>query len=98
MTGESYINAAFLRDEIARLSEMIGTARQMIAIGDPVDLEPVGEGVAALCSVVAKLPQDQSVALREDLEALNIRLDRLGNDIQARIAANDQPNFEMPDR
>jgi hypothetical protein len=82
-------NPAILRDEIARLSEMIGLARQLIAMGGSVDLQPVGDGIAALCSVVATLPQDQSVALRGDLEALNNRLDKLGNDIQARLAAND---------
>jgi hypothetical protein len=82
-------NPAFLRDEIARLSEMIGLARQLIAMGSSVDLQPVGEGIAALCKVVASLPQDQSVALRDDLEALNHRLDGLGNDLQSRLAAND---------
>lgn len=92
-----FLNAAFLRDEIARLSEMIGTARQIIAKGDAIDLQPVGEGIAALCRIVVKLPEDESIVLRDDLEALNIRLDRLGDDLQARIAANDQsPNDNMP--
>ncbi len=88
-------NPAFLRDEIARLSEMIGLARQLIAMGSAVDLQPVGEGVAQLCGVVAALPGDQSLALRNDLEALNARLDRLGSDLQARIAANDGHNHDI---
>ncbi len=61
-------------------------------MGSSVDLQPVGEGIATLCSVVGSLPQDQSAVLREDLEALNLRLDRLGTELQARLAANDGPH------
>jgi hypothetical protein len=87
--SEAAIDPGMLRDEIARLSEMIGLARQMIAIGGSVDLQPVGDGIAALCRVVATLPLDRGADLRADLEALAGRLDSLGGDIQARMIAND---------
>lgn len=81
---------ASVRDEVVRLSEMIGIARQYVAAGGAVDLEPVGEGISILCQAVAALPPEQGKTLRADLEALSDRLGRLGDDIQARIAANDQ--------
>ena len=87
---------AQLRDEVARLSEMIGFARQLIATGEAFNLQPVGEGIAHLCEAVAALPQEQSKTLRADLEALSERLGRLGDDIQARIAANDQKTEPTP--
>ena len=86
---------AGLRDEVARLSAMIGLARQMVAMGGAVDLDPVGQGIAQLCQSVAALPLEQGRALRADLEALAERLGRLGDDIQARIAAND-PKLNNP--
>jgi len=77
-----------LRDEIARLSEMIGTARQKVAMGAAVDLGPVGDGVRALCGMVAALPPELGRTVREDLVQLSARLGRLGADIEARRADN----------
>lgn len=79
-----------LKDEVARLSGMIGLARQRVAIGAAVDLEPVGEGIVRLCAMVSSLPLEQGRSLRGDLEALSDRLSKLGGDIEARLAANDQ--------
>jgi hypothetical protein len=90
-------NPAQLRDEIARLSLMIGTARHMVAKGSAVDLSPVGEGISALCGAVSALPDEQGVALREDLLSLSDRLGRLATDIQARLAANDGAPDSAPD-
>lgn len=80
---------AQLRDEIARLSLMIGSARHMVAKGSAVDLSPVGEGINALCGAVASLPEEQGAALRDELVSLSDRLGKLATDIQARLAAND---------
>lgn len=80
---------AQLRDEIARLSLMIGTARHLVAKGSAVDLAPVGEGISALCGAVAALPDQQGLALRDELVSLSDRLGKLAGDIQARLAAND---------
>jgi hypothetical protein len=84
---------AGLRDEVARLSAMIGLARQIVAMGGAVDLEPVGEGIARLCQSVATLPLEQGKTLRGDLEALSERLTRLGAEMQARFIA-DQPKTD----
>ena len=88
---------AYLRDEIARLSLMIGTARHLVAKGSAVDLSPVGEGISALCGAVSTLPDEQGVALREDLLSLSDRLGKLATDIQARLAANDAAPDAAPD-
>ena len=87
---------ARLRDEVARLSEMIGLARQLVAIGGPLDLQPMGEEISLLCQTVATLPPEQGKSLRADLEALSDRLGRLGADILACIAANDPQKDSAP--
>jgi hypothetical protein len=70
--------AAHYRDEVTRIAAMIGLARQMIAAGITVDLEPVGAEIIALCAKVARLPAPVGAELIDDLVALNARLDRLG--------------------
>ncbi len=87
---------AAVRDEVARLSEMIGLARQLVAVGTPFDLTPVGEAIAVLCDAVTALPHEQGKSLRADLEALSERLGRLGEDLQAHLAANDQKSVSPP--
>jgi len=76
--------AAFYRDEIVRIAAMIGLARQIIAAGAPVDLEPVGSEIKTLCGAVARLPQNVGGELVNDLLSLTARLDRLGNELAQR--------------
>ena len=76
--------AANYRDEILRIAAMIGLARQMVAAGAPVDLEPVGSEIQTLCGAVARLPAAVGGELVDDLRGLTARLDRLGAELQQR--------------
>lgn len=76
--------AATYRDEILRIAAMIGLARQMVAAGAPVDLEPVGSEIHVLCGAVARLPASVGAELIDELRGLTARLDRLGLELGQR--------------
>jgi hypothetical protein len=82
----SAASQASIRDEIARIAEMIGAARQFVSMGANVDLAPLGEGIVRLCGVVGALPREDGVELRNELETLMTRLGGLGSDIDACLA------------
>jgi hypothetical protein len=87
------MSAAFLRDEVVRIAAMIAIARRMVEAGAPVDLTPVGLGIDNLCKSVMRLPTTEGIKLRDDLNNLTARLERLGDDIEARHAARLQGEF-----
>ena len=80
-------NAAFLRDEVVRIAAMIAMARRMIEAGASVDLTPIGLGIDTLCKAVTRLPATEGIKLKDDLDGLTARLERLGDNIEARYQA-----------
>ena len=85
------MNAGFVRDELARVSAMIAKARQMIATGARVDLTPVGMGIDTLCRAVGHLPLAESLKLKDELNILNARLERLGDELTEQYEAATRP-------
>lgn len=74
------------REELAKVSSMVLTARRLVAGGALVDLSALEDRVRAICEAVQQMPVEEGRSLLEELRALISRLDQLAGDLEARLA------------
>ena len=80
------IGAGNLGEDLARLASLVLAARRLLAGGTLVDLSAIEPRVRQVCEAVAGLPRDDGRTLVGELQSLIGKLDRLGEDIQDRLA------------
>jgi hypothetical protein len=74
------------REELAKVSSLVLTARRLLAGGALVDLAAIEERVRAVCGCIQAMPREEAQALVEDMQALIARLDQLAADLEDRLA------------
>jgi hypothetical protein len=74
------------REELAKISSLVLTARRLLAGGTLVDVTAVAERVRAVCQTIDALPKDDGLTLLPDVEGLMARLDMLETDLNAHLA------------
>jgi len=80
------IGADNLGEDLARLASLVFTARRLLAGGTLVDLSAIEHRVRQVCDAVDALPQEEGLPLVGELQSLIGKLDRLGEDLQDRLA------------
>lgn len=73
------------REELAKVSSLVLTARRLVASGALVDLSALEDRVRLICEAVQQMPLDEGQGLLEDLRALINRLDQLAGDLEVRL-------------
>ena len=73
------------REELAKVSSLILTARRLVAGGALVDLSALEERVGLVCAAVQRMPVEEGRGLLEELKALIGRLDQLAADLEERL-------------
>jgi hypothetical protein len=76
------IGPTSIREEMDKVSSLIGTAARLLDQGAMVDLAALEPKVRQICEAVACLDQDEGRPLRPGLEALIADLDRLAELIE----------------
>ena len=74
------------REELAKVSSLVLTARRLVAGGTLVDLSALEDRVRLICETVQQMPREDGQELLEELQALIGRLDQLAGDLQERLA------------
>ncbi len=74
------------REELAKVSSLVLTARRLVAGGKLVDLAALGDRVRSICEAVAAMPREDGCSLVEDMQALVARLDRLASDLEEHLS------------
>ena len=74
-----------MREELAKVSSLVFTARKLLATGTLVDLSAIEERVRGVAEAVAEMPQEDGRTLLDDLLALMRRLDGLGEYLQEQL-------------
>ncbi len=74
------------REELAKVSSLVLTARRLVASGALVDLSALEERVRVLCEAVQQMPQEEGRALLAELQALIGRLNHLAGDLEERLS------------
>jgi hypothetical protein len=74
------------REELAKVSSLVLTARRLVAGGALVDLTALEERVRLICETVQSMPREDGQALLDELQALIGRLDQLAGDLEDRLA------------
>jgi hypothetical protein len=80
-----------VREELAKVSSLVLTARRLVAGGALVDLSALQGRVQSLCESVQQMPLEVGRDLRPDLDALIVRLDTLAGDLRQRLQQLPQP-------
>ena len=73
---------AAAREELAKVSSLVLTARRLLAGGTLVDLSAIEDRVRAICGSVETMPLEDSRPLADDLRALMARLDQLEREVR----------------
>ncbi len=73
------------REELAKVSSLVLTARRLVAGGKLVDLAALGERVRAVCEVVESMPREDGRVLVGDMQTLMAKLDRLASDLEEHL-------------
>jgi hypothetical protein len=81
----SPLPAAHTREELAKVSSLVLTARRLVAGGALVDLSALEERVRLICEAVQQMPLDEGRSLLDELRALIGRLDSLAADLEDRL-------------
>lgn len=74
------------REELAKVSSLVLTARRLVAGGALVDLSALEERVRIICESVQRMPREEGQGLLDELQALIGRLDQLAGDLEERLA------------
>jgi hypothetical protein len=74
------------REELAKVSSLVLTARRLVAGGALVDLSALEERVKLICETVQRMPADEGRGLLDELYALISRLNQLASDLEERLA------------
>ena len=73
------------RDELAKASSLVLTARRLLSGGALVDLSALEQRVRDLCQAVQQMPIEDARDLEQDLQGLIRRLDQLAGDLRDRL-------------
>ena len=73
------------REELAKVSSLVITARRLLATGTLVDLSAIEERVRGVVGAVEALPREDGRKLINDMTALMNKLDRLGEDLREQL-------------
>ena len=74
------------REELAKVSSLVLTARRLVAGGALVDLSALEDRVRTVCDSVQRMPREEGQGLLDELQALIGRLDQLAGDLEDRLA------------
>ncbi|HMA49379.1 MAG TPA: hypothetical protein VKP60_06465 [Magnetospirillaceae bacterium] len=74
------------REELAKVSSLVLTARRLVAGGALVDLSALEERVRIICDAVQQMPREDGQELLDELQALIGRLDQLAGDLEERLS------------
>jgi len=74
------------REELAKVSSLVLTARRLVASGALVDLSALEERVKLICEAVQRMPLEEGRGLLDELHALISRLNQLASDLEERLA------------
>ena len=74
------------REELAKVSSLVLTARRLVAGGALVDLSALEERVRIICDTVQQMPREDGQELLDELQALIGRLDQLAGDLEERLS------------
>lgn len=74
------------REELAKVSSLVLTARRLVAGGALVDLSALEERVRLICDTVQQMPREEGQELLDELQALIGRLDQLAGDLEERLS------------
>ena len=74
------------REELAKVSSLVLTARRLVAGGALVDLSALEERVRLICDTVQQMPREEGQELLDELQALIGRLDQLAGDLAERLS------------
>ena len=74
------------REELAKVSSLVLTARRLVAGGTLVDLSALEDRVRIICEAVQQMPREDGQELLDELQALISRLDQLAGDLQERLS------------
>ena len=74
------------REELAKVSSLVLTARRLVAGGALVDLSALEDRVRTICETVQQMPREEGQELLEELQALIGRLDQLAGDLEDRLS------------
>ncbi len=74
------------REELAKVSSLVLTARRLVAGGTLVDLSALEERVRLICDTVQQMPREEGQELLDELQALIGRLDQLAGDLEERLS------------
>ena len=74
------------REELAKVSSLVLTARRLVAGGTLVDLSALEDRVRLICETVQQMPREEGQELLEELQALIGRLDQLAGDLEDRLS------------
>ena len=78
--------AGHAREELAKVSSLVLTARRLVASGALVDLSALEDRVRLICEAVQQMPAEEGRGMLDDLRALISRLDTLAADLEQRLA------------
>jgi uncharacterized membrane-anchored protein len=73
------------REDLAKLSSLVLTARRLVASGALVDLSAIEDRVRQVCEAVQQMPIEEGRALLDELCALISRLEQLAADLEDRL-------------
>jgi uncharacterized protein YaaN involved in tellurite resistance len=74
------------REELAKVSSLVLTARRLVAGGALVDLSALEERVRIVCEAVQQMPREEGQGLLDELQALISRLNQLAGDLEDRLS------------
>ena len=74
------------REELAKVSSLVLTARRLVAGGALVDLSALEERVRTVCETVQRMRREEGQELLDELQALIGRLNQLAGDLEERLA------------
>ena len=74
------------REELAKVSSLVLTARRLVAGGALVDLSALEDRVRLVCEAVQQMPREDGQGLLDELQALISRLNQLAGDLEDRLA------------
>ena len=74
------------REELAKVSSLVLTARRLVAGGALVDLSALEDRVRTVCESAQRMPREDGQGLLDELQALIGRLDQLAGDLEDRLS------------
>jgi hypothetical protein len=91
MTHSSSDGVLRVREELAKVSSLVLTARRLLASGALVDLAAVEGRVRAVCSSIETMSREDGQILFPDVESLAKKLDSLEGDLREHVERTRSP-------